>query len=131
MISTQLSSKSMSHALYTHSPFPRMLVTRGHIHDTLGISVRRPPRFGVSASTHTELLPEEALYLLERGSLQIWIGHDASTETDHALGVGEWNEEGHGVRGAIEMSVMEGYAAFIGKEGLTWERYQVRMPWSR
>jgi tRNA-splicing endonuclease subunit Sen54 len=117
----------MSHALVTaQKPFPRMLVTRGHIHDTLGISVRHDSRFGAKAKTYTELLPEEALYLLERGSLQIWIGYEPETETDYALGVGEWNESDHGVRGAIEMSVLQGYATFLGKEGLTWERYQVR-----
>ena len=116
----------MSHALMTPcAPFPRMLVTRGHIHDTLGVSVRHAPRFGSKAKTYTELLPEEALYLLERGSLQIWIGNEAQTETDNALGVGEWKDEEYGVRGAVEMSVTEGYAMFIGREGLTWERYQV------
>lgn len=116
----------MSHALVTpQAPFTRMLVTRGHIHDTLGISVRQAPRFGSKAQTSTELLPEEALYLLERGSLQIWIGNEAETETDHVLGVGEWSDKEYGVRGAVEMSVTEGYAMFIGREGLTWERYQV------
>lgn len=101
-----------------------MLVTRGHIYDSLGISVRHPPRFG-KKQTYNELLPEEALYLLERGSLQIWVGPEAETETEHVLGVGMWKDEEWGVAGAVEMSVMEGYGVFIGKEGLTWERYQV------
>lgn len=115
----------MSHALLTPgSPYPKMIVTRGHIHDSLGISVRHPPKFG-QKQTVTELLPEEALYLLERGSLQIWIGPEAETETDHVLGVGTWKDEEWGVVGAVEMSVMEGYGQFIGKEGLSWERYQV------
>jgi tRNA-splicing endonuclease subunit Sen54 len=101
-----------------------MLITRGHIHDSLGIAVRRTTRFAQRETT-CELLPEEALYLLERGSLQIWIGPEPETETDYALGVGTWKDEEYGVKGAVEMSVMEGYGCFIGKEGLTWERYQV------
>ena len=101
-----------------------MLITRGHIHDSLGIAVRQPTRF--SRQTTVELLPEEALYLLERGSLQIWIGSEPETETDYALGVGTWKDEDYGVKGAVEMSVMEGYGCFIGKEGLTWEKYSVR-----
>lgn len=121
-------SKAMSHALLTPgSPYPKMIVTRGHIYDTLGISVRHPPRFG-KRHTYNELLPEEALYLLERGSLQIWVGPEAETETDNILGVGTWKDEEYGVVGAVEMSVMEGYGIFLGKEGLTWERYQVGVP---
>ena len=115
----------MSHALFTpNSIYPKMLITRGHIHDSLGIAVRQPTRF--SRQTTVELLPEEALYLLERGSLQIWIGSEPETETDYALGVGTWKDEEYGVKGAVEMSVMEGYGCFIGKEGLTWEKYSVR-----
>jgi len=119
-------SKAMSHALLTpSSPYPKMLITRGHIHDSLGIAVRQQTRF--SRQTTVELLPEEALYLLERGSLQIWLGPEPETETDYALGVGTWKDEEYGVKGAVEMSVMEGYGCFIGKEGLTWERYQVSL----
>lgn len=62
-----------------------------------------------------ELLPEEALYLAERGSLQIWLGNEESS----------WSDNCWGVEGAVEMSVMECFAMFIGKEKLSWERYQV------
>jgi tRNA-splicing endonuclease subunit Sen54 len=74
-----------------------------------------------------ELLPEEALYLLERGTMQIWC---APSAYDPALGstegVGyEFDEEVEGFKGMVEMSVMEGFSRFIGQEGLSLERYQV------
>jgi tRNA-splicing endonuclease subunit Sen54 len=72
-----------------------------------------------------ELLPEEALYLLERGSLQIWYGPSAQTVNEVEAGVGEWCDEEYGVKAAMEMSVLEGFATFIGQDNLTWERYQV------
>ena len=116
----------MAHAILTPtSPYPRILVSRGHLLDSLGISVRYPPSAITKSRTYTELLPEEALYLLERGSLQIWLGRPAETTHEVAAGFGEWCEEELGVKGAIEMSVMEAFATFIGKDGLSWERYQV------
>ncbi len=112
----------MSHALLTpDSPYPRVLIARGHLNDSLGITVR-PSGKGKS---YIELLPEEALYLLERGTLQIWIGKEAETEADTRDRVGQWKDEEYGVGGAAEMGVMEGFAAFLGKDGLSWERYQV------
>jgi len=118
-------SKSVSHALLTPSSrYPLVLIARGHLLNSMGITVR-----GSTASTkgkgRVELLPEEALYLLERGSLQIWIGREAETEEDVRRSIGQWKDEEYGVGGAIEMGVMEGFGMFIGKEGLTWERYQV------
>jgi len=60
--------------------------------------------------------------------MQIWVGNEANTYTEAELGLGEWSEEEWGVRGAVEMSVAQGFALFLGKEGLTWERYQVSWP---
>lgn len=122
-------SKAMSHAILTPtSPFPSLLVSRGHILDSMGISVRHISRLDTKGKTRsfTELLPEEALYLADRGSLQIWFGSDPQTVEEYAAGMGEWRDEGCGVHGAVEMSVMEAFGVFIGREGLTWERYQVR-----
>ena len=85
----------------------------------MGITVRRPTDpsgKGKGKATAIQLLPEEALFLLERGSLQIWMGE------------GEWDDEIWGVPGAVEMSVADAFAAFMGKDGLTWERYQVSSP---
>lgn len=61
----------------------------------------------------TWLLPEEALYLLERGSLDIRWPADPSEE-----------ERGE-VEGGIPMSLQGAYSCFIGREGLTMERYTV------
>lgn len=105
------------------SPYPHIITARGHMLDNMGIAVRHAACGKGKGKARLQLLPEEALYLLERGSLQIWIG----PEEEVARGVGEWRDEDWGVRGAIEMSVMEGFAAFIGRDELSWERYQVRL----
>ena len=62
-----------------------------------------------------ELLPEEAIYLIERGSMFCW------KETD--LNLSE-------VSGAVEvlgapMSVQQAYSEMIGTEDLTLDKFQV------
>jgi tRNA-splicing endonuclease subunit Sen54 len=58
------------------------------------------------------LLPEEALYLLERGSLDIrWPSTDSSEEDEDDL--------------SIPMSLQAAYACFIGRGALTLERFSV------
>ncbi|EEH48929.2 uncharacterized protein PADG_05008 [Paracoccidioides brasiliensis Pb18] len=72
------------------------------------------------------LLPEEALYLLERGSLDIRWPAPAG-EHEHA-GEGRGNrrdEEVEDVDGGIPMSLQGAYACLIGRGGLTLERYIV------
>jgi tRNA-splicing endonuclease subunit Sen54 len=59
-----------------------------------------------------ELLPEEALYLVERGSMFCW-----KDEEDGSI-------KPMGVDGT-PMTVQQAYAEMIGKGGLTLERYQV------
>lgn len=93
-----------------------MLVTRGHLMDAMGITIREGETSGQEkgkGKAQVQLLPEEALFLLERGSLQIWMGD------------GAWDDDTWSVPGAVEMSVAEAFAAFLGQDGLTWERYQV------
>ncbi|KAL1971349.1 hypothetical protein VTN77DRAFT_301 [Rasamsonia byssochlamydoides] len=66
------------------------------------------------------LLPEEALYLLERGSLDIrW----PSSMTGSAAG--EDDEDDDGDESSIPMSLQAAYACFIGRRGLTLERFTV------
>ena len=72
------------------------------------------------------LLPEESLYLLERGSLQIWILADEPDLIHRPVGFGEWSDNLQGVVGAVEMSVMQGFASFLQQDSLTLQRYQVR-----
>ncbi|KAJ5584889.1 uncharacterized protein N7459_004689 [Penicillium hispanicum] len=65
------------------------------------------------------LLPEEALYLLERGSLDIrW--------PSSSTGPVEGNEDSDSDNDTlIPMSLQAAYACFIGRGGLTLERYSV------
>lgn len=91
----------------------------------------------------TWLLPEEALHLLERGSLDIRYEdeddseeeevenkHESATTQHEALGTDTTDtaEENSTTRlkiGNIPMSLQGAYSAFIGKSGLTLERYLV------
>lgn len=60
-----------------------------------------------------ELLPEETLYLVERGTLECY------TERQENLGFAE------GVEGGVPFSVQHAFSEMLGREGLTAERYQV------
>lgn len=63
------------------------------------------------------LLPEEALYLLERGSLDIrWPNPETVAEEEGVV---------HEAVPAIPMSLQAAYACFMGRGGLTLERYSV------
>lgn len=65
------------------------------------------------------LLPEEALFLLERGSLDIrWPNID---DDDH----GAIEDTPEFEVGELPMSLQGAYASLIGKDGLTLERYNV------
>ncbi|KAI5449698.1 tRNA-splicing endonuclease subunit sen54 [Naganishia albida] len=132
------SSKNISHTtLSANSPFAQVQLVRGNLFLTLGHTIRAKGKPSAAAAAQDaippantstmELLPEEALYLLERGTMQIWC---APSAYDPALGrteqVGyEFDEEVQGFKGMVEMSVMEGFSRFIGQEGLSLERYQV------
>ncbi|KAL5512774.1 hypothetical protein ACEPAG_3040 [Sanghuangporus baumii] len=114
-----VSSKVASYAVWCpEASRARILTARGNFLSTMGHNV--PRNHSTSASTSTvsearkkvervvELLPEEALYLIERGSLFCW------SRLDHDM-----SEEG------TPMSLQQAYAEMIGKEDLTLERYQV------
>lgn len=73
-----------------------------------GTSMESGIREQKKAEKVLEFLPEEALYLVERGSMFCW------SQIDDALG-----DEG------TPMTVQQAYAEMIGKENLTLERYQV------
>lgn len=62
-----------------------------------------------------ELLPEEALYMIERGSMFCW-------KRD---GVDPSILKGTEMLDGAPMSVQQAYAEMIGTESLTLERYQV------
>ncbi|KAI0087018.1 tRNA-splicing endonuclease subunit sen54 N-term-domain-containing protein [Irpex rosettiformis] len=114
------SNKTVSHAVW-HSDIARAHVTaaRGIHFSTMGHSVSRPnlkESEGLQrAHKRLELLPEEALYLVERGSLFCW----KPAETIPISSPGLEDIEGS------PMTVQQAFAEMIGKEDLTLERYQV------
>ena len=99
----------------------RMFEARGASLTTLGCSVRRPG----FTEKKLELLPEEALYLVERGSLLCWEqteGQENQTK--------EQEERREDLSDPIQiigapLSVQQSFAVMIGKADLTFERYQV------
>ena len=73
----------------------------------------------------TELLPEEALYLIERGSLFCWMATpNIPPQTGEDQGT-----DNHGMQGA-PMSVQQAYDEMIGSHDLTLDRYHVCPYWS-
>lgn len=63
-----------------------------------------------------ELLPEEAIYLIERGALFCW------KEMDSSLGQVPGLDEVYG----SPMSVQQAYSEMLGTEDMTLEKFQVR-----
>lgn len=59
-----------------------------------------------------ELLPEEALYMVERGVIELWRE-------------GEATEDGFA---RVPMSVQQAWSEIIGHDELTVERFQVSLP---
>ncbi|KAJ6587132.1 tRNA-splicing endonuclease subunit sen54 N-term-domain-containing protein [Mycena vulgaris] len=114
-----ISSKAVSYAMW-HPDMARahVILARGTLFTSLGHSA---PRLVVDADgsekyrKRLELLPEEALYLIERGSVFCW------KETSLDLASAEGLEEVLGP----PMSVQQAFSEMIGTEDLTLERYQV------
>jgi tRNA-splicing endonuclease subunit Sen54 len=93
----------------------------------MGHSVQRPSSSssssaapGKSLKKRLELLPEEALYLVERGALFCW---KATCEDCPSEDVIDWDSTSQGT----PMSVQQAYAEMIGTEDLTLGRYQVSL----
>ena len=70
---------------------------------------------GAKLAKRVELLPEEALYLIERGSMFCW------KQVEPAVPIEPGSEE----RLGIPMTVHQAFAEMIGREGITLEKYQV------
>jgi tRNA-splicing endonuclease subunit Sen54 len=99
-------------------------VARGIHFSTLGHSVARPGYVNTSGgsdakgpSKRLELLPEEALYLVERGAMHCVKAYDNSFRAEHG------EDEEHFLQ--PPMSVQQAFAEMVGSENLTLERYQV------
>lgn len=95
----------------------------------MGHSAQRPAPPSSSASSNSgnrslkkrlELLPEETLYLVEKGALFCWKAtcDDGPGEDDV-----DWDSSSQGA----PMSVQQAYAEMIGTQDLTLDRYQVSM----
>ncbi|KIP06834.1 hypothetical protein PHLGIDRAFT_30306 [Phlebiopsis gigantea 11061_1 CR5-6] len=112
------SSKTISYAVW-HPDIARANVTvaRGIHFTTMGHSVARASAPGknddVKTAKRLELLPEEALYLVERGAMFCWKEIDLYEDPNL-----------EGMDGA-PMSVQQAFAEMIGKEDLTLEKYHV------
>ncbi|KAF7321753.1 tRNA-int-end-N2 domain-containing protein [Mycena kentingensis (nom. inval.)] len=112
-------SKAASYAMW-HPDLRRahVVLARGTHFASLGHSIPRPVSSedgSEKLQKRLELLPEEALYLIERGSAFCWK---------------EVNLDLTGIEGAepilgAPMSVQQAYTEMIGSEDLTLERYQV------
>lgn len=94
-------------------------IARGIHFSNMGHSVSRAEDHvqdgSQKAHKRLELLPEEALYLIERGSMFCW-------KPEHSIlmsSAGLEDMEG------VPMTVQQAFAEMIGKEGLTPEQYQV------
>ncbi len=90
----------------------RVVDSRGTIFQTIGYTTRR---LG-DAHKHLELLPEEVLYMVERGSMLCWktstpLPEDDSLDPVKPLG--------------SPMSVQQAFAEMLGIEQITLEHYQV------
>ncbi|OJA15830.1 hypothetical protein AZE42_04025 [Rhizopogon vesiculosus] len=111
-----ISSKSASYGVwYPGISRVHVTVARGIHFSAMGHSAARPTPTNDGSTKlqkRLELLPEEAIYLIERGSLFCWKDIQADL-----VGLGD-------VEGA-PMSVQQAFAEMVGKEDLTLEKYQV------
>jgi len=114
-------SKAISYATW-HPDLARTHVTlaRGVHFSTMGHSAPRPTTGGgdeglAKMQKRLELLPEEAIYLIERGSLFCW------KQTDLELG----QVPGLNDIGGSPMTVQQAFSEMLGKGDLTMEKFQV------
>lgn len=121
-------SKSVSYAVwYPNLARAHVTVARGVHFTSMGHSVQRPSSSsspstasGKSLKKRLELLPEETLYLAEKGALFCW---KASCDDGPGENVVDWDSSSQGA----PMSVQQAYAEMIGTGDLTLDRYQVGM----
>ena len=110
-----LSSGTRSHSSKSHNSFTwRPELSRATLDNaaTYGIHFSNVGMYN-SERKRVELFPEEALYLCERGIIEL-----------HSETVDE------GVTNRVPMSVQQAWGAIIGHDDLTLERFQVSLPFS-
>ena len=116
---TVCTSKSVSHAIwYPTLKRAHVTVSKGILFASIGHSSSREtvaPDGTVKIQKRLELLPEETLYLVERGAMYCWRPTDLPLPKTPLL---------DDMEGA-PMSVQQAFAELIGTEDLTFEKYQV------
>ncbi|KAI5991159.1 tRNA-splicing endonuclease subunit sen54 N-term-domain-containing protein [Pisolithus albus] len=124
-----ISSKSASYGIWYPSVTRVHVVTSRGVHfASMGHSVSRPsgnsgntePESGKNRNTETrlELLPEEAIYLIERGALFCYKSIPGNPSRINLENVEETSP-------GAPMTVQQAYAEMIGREDMSLERYQV------
>ncbi|KAH7104800.1 tRNA-splicing endonuclease subunit sen54 N-term-domain-containing protein [Auriculariales sp. MPI-PUGE-AT-0066] len=107
-------NRTMSHAVWLPAICrAHVIVTRRKHFATLGTSITRDGH-----TKRLELLPEESLYLVERGSMFCW----KQLSPDDAYPA-ELQDDSPPP--GIPLSVQQAYAEMIGQDGLTLDHYQV------
>ncbi|CAE6469595.1 unnamed protein product [Rhizoctonia solani] len=119
-------SKTISYAVwYPDLGRAHVTVARGTHFSTLGHSALREPAPG-SGSTKSqkrlELMPEEALYLMERGSLFCWKENEISASMNDELNS---DFDDCNLTSGVPMSVQQGFTEMIGVDGLELQHYLV------
>ncbi|KAJ3798299.1 tRNA-splicing endonuclease subunit sen54 N-term-domain-containing protein [Lentinula aff. detonsa] len=114
-----ISNKSISYGTW-HPSLARVSVTvsRGTAMGSIGHTVPRETTISngiLKTQKRLELLPEEAIYLIERGSLMCWKESGMEYPNDGTF---------ESVSGS-PMTVQQAYSVMIGQEDLTMDRYQV------
>ena len=113
-----LRSKSVSYAVwYPDLARAHVTVARGVHFTSMGHSVQRPSKVSMKAQKRLELLPGEALYLVEKGALFCWKASHDSPDEDAG-----WDSASQGA----PMSVQQAYAEMIGTQDLSLDRYHVK-----
>lgn len=100
-------------------------MARGTHFSTLGHSALRQPEpnpDSTKAQKRLELMPEEALYLMERGSLFCWKDNDVSASVKDELGS---DLDDCNVSIGAPMSVQQAFTEMIGVDGLQVQHYLV------
>ena len=113
-----LRSKSVSYAVwYPDLARAHVTVVRGVHFTSMGHSAPRPSKLTTKVQKRLELLPEEALYLVEKGALFCWKASHDSPDED-----ADWDSASQGA----PMSVQQAFAEMIGTQELSLDRYHVK-----
>ncbi|PAV17489.1 Aldo keto reductase [Pyrrhoderma noxium] len=97
------------------APFAPSKTQARELSDNTEVNTLEKKDIKKKAEKVTHLLPEEALYLVERGSMFCW-GHIDDSHDPSRI-----DDNSH----STPMTVQQAYTEMIGRDGLTLERYQV------